>query len=47
MVRIRVGSQDISSPLVFAEGLFAFYKLSFRKRRIFNGMSRIYQKILN
>jgi len=28
-------SQDISSPLAFAEGLFVFYNYFYRKRRIF------------
>jgi hypothetical protein len=30
------GSQDISSPLAFAEGLFLFYELFYSKRRIFD-----------
>jgi len=29
------GSLTIPSPLAFAEGLFCFYQLFFRKRRIF------------
>jgi len=29
------GSLSISSPLAFAEGLFVFYKLFYKKRRIF------------
>jgi len=32
---IRLGSQTITSPLVFAEGPFLYYKLFSRKRRTF------------
>jgi len=33
--RSLVGSLTTPSPLAFAEGLFYFYKLFYRKRRIF------------
>jgi hypothetical protein len=33
---VQQGSQTVSSPLAFAEGLFIFIKLFSRKRRIFN-----------
>ncbi|PKP57002.1 hypothetical protein CVT91_11665 [Candidatus Atribacteria bacterium HGW-Atribacteria-1] len=36
------GSQPISSPLAFAEGLY-FFKLFFKKRRIFNKLYSIYK----
>jgi hypothetical protein len=43
---ICLGSQDLSSPLVFAEGLFIFYKLFSRERRILQKICSI-KNVLN
>ena len=37
------GSLTITSPLAFAEGLFIFFELFYRKRRIFNKLYSIYK----